>query len=110
MIAVKRVGADVRITVSDTGMGLTAEEIGHLFDRFYRTESARNSTIAGSGLGLGISRDIVRQHGGDLSVSSTPGEGTTFLLVLPVGVTPERPPDPAELGATPPFSSHRHRA
>jgi two-component system phosphate regulon sensor histidine kinase PhoR len=110
MIAVKRVGADVRITVSDTGMGLTAEEIGHLFDRFYRTESARNSTIAGSGLGLGISRDIVRQHGGDLSVSSTPGEGTTFLLVLPVGVTPERPPDPAELGATPPYSSHRHRA
>lgn len=84
-IGVHRTGADVRVSVADTGAGLTADEIDHLFDRFYRTESARESAITGSGLGLGISREIARQHGGELSVTSIPGTGTTFLLVLPSG-------------------------
>lgn len=91
VVSVRRVGADIRISVRDTGVGLTAEELAHLFDRFYRTESARQSAVAGSGLGLGISRDIARQHGGELSVTSVPGEGTTFLLALPAGITTVEP-------------------
>jgi two-component system phosphate regulon sensor histidine kinase PhoR len=82
-IAVETVAASVRVTVADTGVGMTPEEISHLFDRFYRTESARNSSVPGSGLGMGITRDIVRQHGGELGVSSEPGVGTTFLMSLP---------------------------
>jgi two-component system phosphate regulon sensor histidine kinase PhoR len=109
-ITVKRVGADVRVSVADTGVGLAPEELTHLFDRFYRTESARNSAIAGSGLGLGISRDIVRQHGGDLSVTSTPGTGTTFLLVLPVGITTLPTEDAVAQHPAGPVPSHQHRA
>jgi two-component system phosphate regulon sensor histidine kinase PhoR len=109
-ITVKRVGADVRVSVADTGVGLAPEELTHLFDRFYRTESARNSAIAGSGLGLGISRDIVRQHGGDLSVTSTPGTGTTFLLVLPVGITTLPTDDAVAQHPAGPVPSHQHRA
>jgi signal transduction histidine kinase len=104
------VGADVRVSVADTGVGLAPEELTHLFDRFYRTESARNSAIAGSGLGLGISRDIVRQHGGDLSVTSTPGTGTTFLLVLPVGITTLPTDDAVAQHPAGPVPSHQHRA
>jgi two-component system phosphate regulon sensor histidine kinase PhoR len=82
-ITVETVAASVQVTVADTGVGMSSEEIGHLFDRFYRTESARNSPVPGSGLGMGITRDIVRQHGGELGVSSEPGVGTTFLMSLP---------------------------
>lgn len=102
VVGVRRVGADIRISVADTGVGLTADEIAHLFDRFYRTESARNSSVTGSGLGLAISRDIARGHGGELSVTSTPGEGTTFLLALPAGLTM---PDPFETPAAEPAST-----
>ncbi|PRY70447.1 signal transduction histidine kinase [Glaciihabitans tibetensis] len=83
VIAVETVDASIRVTVSDTGVGLSQDEISHLFDRFYRTESARLSSVAGSGLGLGITRDIVRQHGGELGVSSQLGVGTTFAMSLP---------------------------
>ena len=54
------------LRVHDTGRGMTDAEQAHLFDRFYRADSVRNSAVHGSGLGLSISRDIVRQHGGDL--------------------------------------------
>jgi two-component system phosphate regulon sensor histidine kinase PhoR len=96
-IAVETVAASVRVTVADTGVGMSPEEIGHLFDRFYRTESARKSAVPGSGLGMGITRDIVRQHGGELGVSSEPGVGTTFLMSLPTA-------RPAAPGSRPPLS------
>ena len=73
----------VTLTVKDTGIGLSELEQTKLFDRFFRAEGVRNSTIHGSGLGLSISRDIVRRHGGDLSVSSTLGVGTVFTASLP---------------------------
>jgi two-component system, OmpR family, phosphate regulon sensor histidine kinase PhoR len=73
----------VTLTVKDTGIGLSELEQTKLFDRFFRAESVRNSTIHGSGLGLSISRDIIRRHGGDLTVSSTLGVGTVFTATLP---------------------------
>lgn len=76
-------GTDVRITVRDTGIGLVPADLPQLFQRFYRGQAARAARVSGTGLGLAISRDIVRAHGGDIVVESTPGEGTTFTVLLP---------------------------
>lgn len=73
----------VEITVTDTGRGMSREEQKGLFERFYRAESVRGSTVHGSGLGLSISRDIVVQHGGTIEVASEPGRGTEVAVTLP---------------------------
>ncbi|MCI2957740.1 HAMP domain-containing histidine kinase [Agromyces atrinae] len=73
----------VWVVVRDTGIGISDVELPRLFDRFFRSESVRNSTIHGSGLGLGITRDIVRKHGGDLTVHSVVDEGTTVVVKIP---------------------------
>ena len=69
---------DVKIDVSDTGIGLSEEQIPHVFERFYRAEEARST--AGSGLGLAIARQIVEDQGGSLEVRSKIGEGSTFTI------------------------------
>ena len=79
---------DVAVSVRDTGLGISDADISHLFDRFFRTESARESTTVGSGLGLSITRDILRQHGGDLTVSSEEGIGSTFTMTIPTEADP----------------------
>jgi len=71
----------LRVTVADTGIGIPAEHLPHVFDRFYRVDKAR--TQRGSGLGLAIALEIARAHGGALTVDSTPGAGTTFAVYLP---------------------------
>jgi signal transduction histidine kinase len=71
--------ADVRIVVDDTGVGMPAEEVERIFDRFYRGREDR----PGSGLGLAITRDLVRLHGGEILARSSPGNGSTFSAVLP---------------------------
>lgn len=73
----------VQITVSDTGRGMTQEEQKGLFERFYRAESVRGSTVHGSGLGLAISREIVMRHGGTIEVASEAGRGTQVVVTLP---------------------------
>jgi two-component system phosphate regulon sensor histidine kinase PhoR len=82
-VGVSFVPNGIRVSVADTGVGLTDEEQAQLFDKFFRTQSARQSTITGSGLGMGIVRDIVRQHGGELAVASAVGVGSTFTMMLP---------------------------
>ncbi len=71
----------VRLTITDTGMGIAAEQLPHIFERFYRVDSARTSR--GTGLGLAIAQDIVRAHNGSLAVASTLGSGTTVTLIFP---------------------------
>lgn len=71
----------VLLTVSDTGVGISGENLPHVFDRFYRADAARTSGNAG--LGLAISKAIVEAHGGEISVSSQPGSGTVFTIRLP---------------------------
>jgi signal transduction histidine kinase len=73
----------VSVSVRDTGDGLSEADRAQLFERFFRTESARASSAVGSGLGLSISREIVRQHAGDLTVQSEVGVGTTFTMTIP---------------------------
>jgi signal transduction histidine kinase len=79
---VKRVGRRGILEVSDTGPGIAAEHIPHLFDRFYRVDSARRRSTGGTGLGLAIVREIVTAHGGSVHVTSAPGEGSTFEVTL----------------------------
>jgi len=74
---------EVDLVVSDSGIGLSELEQSKLFDRYFRAEGVRQSTIHGSGLGLTISRDIIRRHGGELRVTSTLGAGSTFTASIP---------------------------
>jgi heavy metal sensor kinase len=74
----------VRIAVSDTGIGIPAEDLPHIFDRFYRVDKARSRAQGGTGLGLSIARWIAEAHGGELAVESAVGVGSTFTITLPV--------------------------
>jgi signal transduction histidine kinase len=80
---VRRTGPRVEVTVSDTGEGIRAEDIPHIFERFYRAEKSRNRGTGGAGLGLAIARGIVRAHGGEIRVESKVGKGTQFTLQFP---------------------------
>lgn len=71
------------LVVRDDGPGIAPHDQAHLFDRFYRAQSVRHTATHGSGLGLAISRDIVRAHSGEITVTSNPGEGATFVVRLP---------------------------
>jgi heavy metal sensor kinase len=73
---------DVALSVTDTGIGIAAEHLPHLFERFYRVDPARSSAIGGSGLGLSISRAIAEAHGGRIDLESEPGKGSTFTFRL----------------------------
>ncbi len=79
-VTVRGLPDEVRIAVTDTGDGIAAEHLPHVFDRFYRAEESR--TPAGTGLGLAICREIVHTHGGDIEVTSEPGAGSTFTVRL----------------------------
>ena len=74
----------VRLTVSDTGPGIPADALPHIFERFYRADPARSRIVEGTGLGLAVVRNIVRVHRGDIRAESPPGGGTTFVITLPV--------------------------
>ncbi|OKK09955.1 sensor histidine kinase [Streptomyces sp. CB02400] len=72
------------VEVRDTGKGIAAEDLPHLFDRFWRADASRGRATGGSGLGLSIARQIVTDHRGTIEVRSTVGAGTTFTVVLPM--------------------------
>jgi signal transduction histidine kinase len=81
-------GREAMIRVRDTGAGISPEHLPHIFERFYRIDSARSREAGGTGLGLAISREITEAHGGRIEVESTVGVGSTFTVVLP---TPHEP-------------------
>ena len=70
----------IEIAVADTGGGIAAEHLPHLFERFYRVDKARSRIHGGSGLGLSIVKALVEAHGGTVSVESTVGKGSTFTV------------------------------
>jgi signal transduction histidine kinase len=72
------------LTISDRGPGIPAEHLPHIFDRFYRADTARTTALGRTGLGLAISKAIIDAHAGSIEVASTPGEGTTFTIRLSV--------------------------
>jgi signal transduction histidine kinase len=78
------VGPDVVIHVIDHGIGIAAEDLARIFERFYRVDPSRSRATGGAGLGLPIVRQLVLAHGGRVWAESTPGEGSTFSFTLPV--------------------------
>ncbi|TDF94770.1 sensor histidine kinase [Paenibacillus piri] len=78
-----RNGQHIEVVVEDTGIGIPAEDLPHIFDRFYRGDKARTRSSGGTGLGLAIAKWIATKHGGDITVASAIGQGTTVTLRLP---------------------------
>jgi signal transduction histidine kinase len=72
----------VHLSIADQGIGIPAEDLQHVFDRFFRVDKARNRETGGTGLGLSIARKIVHAHGGEILIESTEGKGTTVHLYL----------------------------
>jgi len=101
----RRAHDEIAIAVRDTGIGISAAEIGHVFERFWRADRARSraSERGGFGLGLSIAQWIVQAHGGTITVQSRLGRGSIFTVVLPAAPTPQ----PAE---TPPSAAEEDRA
>lgn len=79
-----RENAAVTIAVIDTGIGIAAEDIEHIFDYFYRVDQARAKQSGGTGLGLALVKQMALAHGGTVYATSTPGQGSTFTLRLPL--------------------------
>jgi heavy metal sensor kinase len=82
-IRVSRDGAMARIEVRDTGVGMSRDQLPHVFERFYRADPSRSSSTEGVGLGLSLAKWIVDRHGGTIDATSEPGHGSTFTVRLP---------------------------
>lgn len=80
-VSAEEVDKKIIISVQDTGIGISQEEIPRIFDRFFRADKSRS--VPGAGLGLSLVQAIVRRHGGEIMVSSSPGSGSTFTVALP---------------------------
>lgn len=83
-VAVSSSGDQAILEVTDTGIGITAESMPHIFERFYRTDKARSRQLGGCGLGLSIVKSICKAHGGTVSVRSMEGRGSSFRVELPL--------------------------
>jgi heavy metal sensor kinase len=92
-IAVRSENDTAVLEVRDNGMGISAEALPHIFERFYREDSSRSRAIEGAGLGLSLVEWIVRQHQGRVSVTSRPKQGSTFRVELPLADGPAAQPD-----------------
>jgi two-component system heavy metal sensor histidine kinase CusS len=82
-LSAQRQDGKIRLDIRDTGAGISADALPHVFDRFYRADPARSRNSGGTGLGLAIVKQIVVLHGGEVQIASDPGRGTTVSVVLP---------------------------
>src|ERR671916_131700 len=76
-------GSEIVIRIADTGIGIPEGKLSRIFERFYRIDKARSKATGGTGLGLSIVRHVAQNHGGRVTVESTPGEGSVFTVHLP---------------------------
>jgi signal transduction histidine kinase len=83
-VSLVQVANSINIEVKDTGYGIPASDLPHIFDRFYRVRNNGHDDIEGNGLGLAIVKSIVEQHYGNIDVDSEPGKGSCFHLNLPL--------------------------
>jgi PAS domain S-box-containing protein len=92
-VSVRQTDAHVELTVADTGTGIAADELPHVFERFHRIENARARTQEGTGIGLALVAELVKRHGGAIDVRSRLDRGTSFVVSIPTGaghLPPER--------------------
>ncbi|MDX2149473.1 MAG: ATP-binding protein [Bryobacteraceae bacterium] len=92
----------LRLDVSDTGVGIPPDHLARIFERFYQIDSSDTRQFGGSGLGLAITREIVTAMGGDITVQSAPGQGSTFTVILPAPLCDPPQPPPAGEDPLPP--------
>jgi signal transduction histidine kinase len=83
-VGLRREGDQAALSIADNGPGVSVEDQEHIFERFWPADSARTRSKGGSGLGLAIVASLVEAHGGSISISSHPGNGTTFTVMLPI--------------------------
>ncbi len=88
-VALRRQDALAEISISDQGVGIPEKDIERIFERFYRVDPARSRATGGTGLGLSIAKHVVNNHGGDISVWSVEGAGSTFTIRLPLFIGDE---------------------
>jgi signal transduction histidine kinase len=93
-LGLSRINDWVRLTVTDTGVGIPADDLAHVFDRFYRVDKARSRAVGGAGLGLSIAQRIAQIHGGRIEAASDgqAGHGSTFSVWLPLAIPNGGPP------------------
>ena len=82
-LSVRQVGDVAVLEVADSGIGIPAEDLAHVFTRFWRGEKSRSRATGGAGIGLTIVKELVRAHGGQITVESTVGQGSVFRVVFP---------------------------
>lgn len=87
-VSLKAEGRNAVLTVADTGIGMPAAELPHVFERFHRVAGARGRSIEGTGIGLALVHELVKLHGGSVSVESEPDRGSTFHVRIPLGPAP----------------------
>jgi PAS domain S-box-containing protein len=108
-VSLHAAGRAAQLTVRDTGVGIPAAELPRMFERFHRVENSRGRTHEGTGIGLALVEELVKFHGGSISIASTVGEGTTFSVRIPTGTAHL---NPARIGGNPQLESTavRHAA
>ena len=74
----------LKIEVEDTGVGISEEELPRVFDKFFRSNDPRVQEETGTGLGLSLAREVIRIHGGEITVESVVDQGTTFVATIPI--------------------------
>jgi len=99
LVRLQRLNHQVELTVQDTGIGIPATELPHLFERFHRVEGALGRSIEGSGIGLSLVQELVKLHHGTINVTSVEGVGTCFTILIPLG-TAHLPPNQIEANRT----------
>ena len=105
-VVLRQAAGFAELVISDTGTGISADQLNRVFERFYRVEGARGRSQEGSGIGLALVEELVKLHGGSIRVQSVQGKGSAFTVQVPVGkahlpedrIVPERPLDPTRLG------------
>ncbi|MDZ8136849.1 MAG: ATP-binding protein, partial [Nostoc sp. DedQUE04] len=85
-VSLKSKANTVELMVSDTGVGIAASELPHLFERFYQVKGAKGRSYEGSGIGLSLVQELVKRHGGAIAVTSAVDQGTTFTVTIPTGI------------------------
>ena len=103
-VRIRDAGAGVEMAVSDTGIGIPPDELPRMFERFHRVENARGRSHEGSGIGLALVSELVKLHGGSISVHSALGTGTIFSIRIPKG-TAHLPADRLRVSTAPPEST-----